>query len=397
MKNVLPAPLLGALAAVSLMVFDLFQPTLPAITTYFNTTHALAQLTLSLYLLFLGVGQFLWGPIVDSFGRRKPYLFSMIVFFAATTACIFAPSIEVLIVSRIVQSLTASIASVIALSSTRDTEDSIFRAKQMSLISMTIALSPIFSPIIGAFLFNHFGWQSNFVFMLVAVGLITVYGLFKIKESPHFNKENKKSFTQFLAAYKEVLTTKVFWIGSMILMFSFSCSIIFVINASFILITQFQLSPTEFAFAFGFFGLFIIIGNYLGIYLREIFSLVFNVYFGCILIILGAVIMSMIYMFWGKHLFGLLPMVVIVTGVSIILPAVQTKALEPFTKTAATASSVLNTIRTIGASLLGGVVGVYLDRSFLLFPLSILFCGLCILAIYLFAIPAHAKVKKRTD
>ena len=395
MKNTLPAPLLGALAAVSLMVFDLFQPTLPAITSYFNTTHALAQMTLSLYLLFLGVGQFLWGPIVDSFGRRKPYMISMLVFFVATLCCIYAPSIEVLIISRIFQSLTASIASVIALSSTRDAEDPIFRARQMSIISMTVALSPIFSPIIGAFLFNHFGWQSNFVFMLVAVGLFSIYGLIKITESPHFNEAHKKSFSQFIAAYKEVLTTQVFWVGSMILMFAFSCSIIFVINASYILITQFQLTPSQFAYAFGFFGLFIIIGNYLGIYLRELFSLVFNIYFGCLLILAGSLAMTLIFYIWGMYLPGLIPMVVVVTGVSIILPAVQTRVLEPFTKTSATASSVLNTIRTIGASLLGGAVGIYMDRWFLLFPLSILFCGACISLIYFFAIPSHIRVNKR--
>ena len=116
----LPSLLLGALASLSLICFDLVQPTLPAIAAYFHTSHAVAQLGLSLYLFTLGLSQLIWGPIVDSFGRKKPFLMAIVFLLLSTIFCIYAASIEWFILARILQSISVCCVSVIASSSTRD-------------------------------------------------------------------------------------------------------------------------------------------------------------------------------------------------------------------------------------------------------------------------------------
>ena len=67
-KTTTPLFYLGLLSAFSLLAFDLFQPALPAITNYFNTTQSVGQLTLSLFLFVYGVSQLFWGPIIDHYG-----------------------------------------------------------------------------------------------------------------------------------------------------------------------------------------------------------------------------------------------------------------------------------------------------------------------------------------
>ena len=160
-----PLFFLGSMSAFALVTFDLYQPSLPAIIQYFDTTYALGQLTFSLYLFVFGLSQLIWGPFVDHFGRRRVLPVSLIIFLLATIACIVAESITMLIVARAVQGFAACCASVVSISSTRDCNDSTERARLLSYLSMIVSASPIFAPLIGSIVFLHFGWQANFILM----------------------------------------------------------------------------------------------------------------------------------------------------------------------------------------------------------------------------------------
>jgi DHA1 family bicyclomycin/chloramphenicol resistance-like MFS transporter len=89
--------MLGMLTAFGPFVTDMYLPSLPAMTDYFNTGVSMVQLGLTFSMFGMAFGQLLFGPLSDKYGRRKPLIFSMAMFLVSTFACIFAPSIEIFI------------------------------------------------------------------------------------------------------------------------------------------------------------------------------------------------------------------------------------------------------------------------------------------------------------
>lgn len=162
---------IGLLSAFSLLTFDLYQPSLPYITDYFDTTHSQSQLTLSIYLFVFGVTQLVWGPLIDHFGRRRLLPGSLLLAVVASLICAFATDISILILGRALQGFALCCANLIAFSSSRDFEDSLERAKVLSYVSMIVSISPILAPVLGSFIFTYLGWQANFLLMAV-IGII---------------------------------------------------------------------------------------------------------------------------------------------------------------------------------------------------------------------------------
>ena len=124
--------LIGLLSAFSLLTFDLYQPSLPFITSYFGTTHSLSQLTLTIYLLVFGFTQLIWGPLLDHFGRRRLLPSSLLMAVLASLLCVIAPNIYILILGRALQGFALCCANLVALSTPRDLQDPEQRSKVLS-------------------------------------------------------------------------------------------------------------------------------------------------------------------------------------------------------------------------------------------------------------------------
>ena len=106
--------ILGALTAIGPLSIDMFLPGLPEIKHDFNTSTAISQLTLSLFMIGLALGNLFVGPISDAIGRKMPLVVSMFIFTLASFSIIFVSNIWVMIVLRFVQGLTGGASAVIS-------------------------------------------------------------------------------------------------------------------------------------------------------------------------------------------------------------------------------------------------------------------------------------------
>ena len=100
--------ILGAVSALGPASMDIYLPGLPTLTRELGTTESSAQLTVSLFLVGLGLGQLVAGPLSDVRGRRGPLLGSLALYIGATAACAMAPGIVVLVAARLLQGATAA-------------------------------------------------------------------------------------------------------------------------------------------------------------------------------------------------------------------------------------------------------------------------------------------------
>ncbi|WP_019216958.1 MFS transporter [Legionella tunisiensis] len=289
---------LGILSTFSLLTYDLYQPALPTITQYFNTSPALGQLTLSLFFFIFGLSQLIWGPLIDHYGRRKTLAVSLAVFLIATIGCIASVTIEMLIAARALQGFAICCVYVIAFSSSRDHEDSTERARVLSYLSMIVSVSPLFAPILGSIILMRYGWQTTFVLMAFIGLILLVLAKYVLHESRHW----QKSETMFLlresfATYKKILAHRRLWFAIFIVTASYSCVMIIIVNASYLIIDNLGISPFNFSLLFASNGIMLIAGNYLGIRLREKRSLLWNIQAGSFLMFLGAITMSIFFIY----------------------------------------------------------------------------------------------------
>lgn len=366
---------LGILSTFSLLTYDLYQPALPTITQYFNTSPALGQLTLSLFFFVFGLSQLIWGPLIDHYGRRKTLAGSLVIFLIATIACIASVNIEMLIAARALQGFAICCVYVIAFSSSRDYEDSTERARMLSYLSMIVAVSPLFAPIIGSIILMHYDWQTTFLVM----GLIGLILLVLAKSVLHESVYWQKAETTFLlrasfATYKKIFTHRRLWLAIFIITASYSCVMIIVINASFLVIDNLAISPFNFSLLFASNGVMLVAGNYLGIRLREKKSLLWNIRLGSALMLLGSIAMCFLFYIQGLSLISLAPTLLINLGVSLTNPPTFSIALTDYQQHAGTATAVLNMLRTTISAIIGGLVGGFIGHYPSLLVISLFAC-----------------------
>jgi DHA1 family bicyclomycin/chloramphenicol resistance-like MFS transporter len=175
--------ILGALTAFGPLAIDFYLPAFPAIAQAFGTDEKHVQMTLAAYFLGLSIGQLLYGPVADRFGRRIPLLTGVGLFTAASLACAFAPNLEWLMGARFIQALGGCAGMVISRAVVSDKCDAVGSAKVFSQLMLVMGLAPILAPMLGGLLVNTTGWQSIFLALTVFSALAALAVALGLPES----------------------------------------------------------------------------------------------------------------------------------------------------------------------------------------------------------------------
>ena len=154
---------LGAMAALGAAAIDMCLPGLPAIQADLATTPERAALTLGAFFAGMGVGQLLCGPAADAWGRRPVALGGVLVYCAASLACVFAADAGQLTAARFVQAFGAASGFVVARAVVRDLFEMDEAARAHSLVALAFSITPLLAPTVGGWLLVWFGWRAIFL------------------------------------------------------------------------------------------------------------------------------------------------------------------------------------------------------------------------------------------
>jgi DHA1 family bicyclomycin/chloramphenicol resistance-like MFS transporter len=168
--GVLLVVILGALTALAPLSIDLYLPALPELGEDLSASTSLVQLTLTACVVGLGVGQLVAGPLADAFGRRPPLLVGLAGFAVSSGLCALAPSVELLVVLRLVQGATGAAGLVIARAVVRDVYGP-EATRIFAALLLVSGLAPVIAPLVGGQMLHFTTWRGTFV-VLLGLGVV---------------------------------------------------------------------------------------------------------------------------------------------------------------------------------------------------------------------------------
>ena len=200
--------LLALLTAVGPLSIDLYLPAFPGMAGDLNTTAAGIQLTMTTFLVGLGLGQLFIGPLSDGIGRRKPLLIGTFVCAAASAICAVAPSVEILASARFLQGLGGAAGVVLARAIVSDTARGAAAAKLLGVLTIICVIAPVIAPLAGGAIIAAAGWRAVFWILGALVLVLFVWGLFGAKEALAEEDRNHGGIKTTLHVAKEVLSNR---------------------------------------------------------------------------------------------------------------------------------------------------------------------------------------------
>lgn len=250
---------LMCMAGLSALAMNVFLPSLPGMTAWFDSSAAVMGLSVGVYLFVNGVIQLIIGPVSDKYGRRPVVLWGIGFYLLATLGCIFSPTAAIFLSFRMLQATVAT-AMVLSRAIVRDTTPAEEAGSRVAYVTMGMAIVPMIGPAIGGFLEQSFGWHANF-WMLFGAGLaiwVLVWADLGETTTPSGN-----TLTQQFREYPELLTSPRFWGYCLASACASGAFFAFLGGAPFISAQVFDLSPHEFGMYFAAPSVGYFVGNFL--------------------------------------------------------------------------------------------------------------------------------------
>ncbi len=345
--------ILGALATISPFSIDMYLPGFPAIATDLNTTIDQVQFSLTAYLVGIAVGQILYGPLLDRFGRKKPLYVGLAIYVLASVGCAFTDSISSLIVMRFLQALGGCAGIVAAQALVRDLFPANKTAQAFSLITLVISVSPMIAPTVGGYMTSAFGWQ--YVFLVLAGITLLIMGAvyFFLPEGKGANSTMSLKPKAVLSNFYLVIKEPQFRIYALAGGLATAAPFAYIAGSADVFMNIYRVSEQQYGWIFAFLAFAMIGSTQLNHILLKKFkseqiikiTLVYQSVIGLILVI------GTYYGWYDKYALIIL-MFIFLTGQGLTGPNTAALSLAPFPNHAGSASALMGSWR-LGA---GGIV-----------------------------------------
>lgn len=169
------------------MAMHIFVPALPVAGAALGAAPAGMQQTITLYVVGLALGQLIYGPISDTWGRRPALLVGLCLYLCASVMALCAPTLEWLVAARLLQALGGAAGITLGRAIVRDIAAPERVTKDLALLNLLTLVGPGLGPVMGAYLADHFGWRAVYVF-LVCIGFAMVWCAWRLLPETHLHR-----------------------------------------------------------------------------------------------------------------------------------------------------------------------------------------------------------------
>lgn len=347
--NLILLLILALLVIFCPMAIDIYLPAFPTIATQFNVTEQQVQQTVAIFMLTVGLGQLIAGPLADKFGRKPVAVVGVSLYSGSALLAYMAPSFAVLMFARALQGLGACATFVVAFAIVRDKYGSERSGQMITYLNGIVCFIPALAPILGAWLTVQFGWRMNFMFLTLfaLAGLVITLTLFRETRPAD---SHYQGHILDLRRFVPILKTPIFLFNSLLCMVAMSAILVYVTLAPGWIITHLGGTVADFTFWFTLNAVLSIVASFITpIYIKRNSQKALRV--GVTVLVSSGILMIAL-----SHIESaialMLPILIAALGFALSLGSAAGMALSRFPKQAGTASALIGAMQMSGASVL---------------------------------------------
>jgi len=356
--------ILGSLSAIGPFSIDMYLPGFPAIAEDLKTTVAHVSLSLSSFFIGISVGQLIYGPILDRFGRKRPLYFGLSLYLLASACCVFVTSVDALITLRLLQALGGCAGMVASRATVRDVFPVKDNAKVFSTLMLVIGISPVIAPTLGGYISANFGWQYVFVVLtlLSALILTAVHFVFPTTKPPDLTKSLKPG--AIVKGYFNVLNEPQFYTYAATGSLASSGLYAYISGSPYVFMELYKVTEKQYGWIFALIALGLIISSQVNSVLLRTYTSEQIIRIALLCQSLSGVTLA------AGTFFGLLDLFSTIFFIFIFLccqgftfPNSSALSLAPFSQNAGTASALLGAIQMGVGTLTSALVSILNNKT----------------------------------
>jgi MFS transporter, DHA1 family, multidrug resistance protein len=242
--------LIAAMMTMTAMTIDINLPAIPATAADLGASVTTTQLTLTIFFAGFAVGQLVWGPLSDRFGRKPCILVGTVIYILATLGCVAAPDITLLLWLRAIEGFGAGAGSILGRAIIRDLFEGPQMARILSLALAAFITAPIVAPSIGAVILTFASWRWIFVFLAAyGVVMLALAALF-LEESLKARNPRALRAGPLLRGFAAVFRDPRSRGWAIVVTLFFGTLTVYLTNSSAVLMQGYGMSPSAFGAAF---------------------------------------------------------------------------------------------------------------------------------------------------
>lgn len=366
--------ILALMSSIAPLSTDMYLPALSQVKQSFETSEFLTQLSIASFFIAFALGQLIYGPLSDVFGRKIPALVGIFLFMLSSLFCVIIDNIYIFIALRFFEALGGCAGVVIARAIVNDLFELKEAASIFALMMVFSALAPMLSPSLGGFLIEYFSWHSIFATLFGLGILLFLLILFALKESAPHLKRQKFSHKETLKSYHFVLKDKPFVLYVSCAALVLAAMFAYITGSSFVFISFFGLSEKDFGLLFGINALgFIIFANINAKIVKKIDSEKI-LFYALILMLISTLILFFNALIKPNFWLFEISIFTSIALLGFIAPNTTTLAMARFKDHSGTASAVLGTSQFALAGVISFIVSAVGANTPTILALVMLIC-----------------------
>jgi DHA1 family bicyclomycin/chloramphenicol resistance-like MFS transporter len=380
--------LMAMLFALTAFSIDSMLPALPQIASELvPAAPNKAQLIIGSFVLGMGLGTFITGPLSDAFGRRRVILWGAGLYSIGAALAYVAPSLELIVAARLLQGLGVAGPRIAAMALVRDLYAGREMARIISVMMMVFVLVPAVAPLMGAAIINQFGWRSIFMAFVLFAAVISIWFGLRQPETLPAARRRPMDMRLLAAAAKEIMTHRLVALVTLVMALAFATLFATIATVQQIFDITYHRAE-DFPAWFAFIALVAGTGNLLNarLVMRLGMRLMVIGIFGA-QIVVSTVMVVLFSSGWMPDAAAFWAFLFWVCSVfftaGLTLGNLNALALEPMGHIAGTAASVVSALATIGSVLIAVPIGLAFDGTPLPLMMGVLLCCIASLPIML--------------
>lgn len=362
---------------------DIYAPSLPAVSHQLMASVPLTQWTMAIYMLGLAISQFLFGPLSDAFGRKRPLMLGLAILVFGSVLCVFSSTISVLLVARFIQALGAGACAVIWRTVFRDSFTPEEMAKYVAYLAAALIFVVPAAPVIGGYFEEYIGWRASFVFVAVCalVVMLCVNAFFSESSTTHHPSHLKLTYIK--KSFGELLRNRIFMGYSVAALLTYGAFFSWAVSGPILLVKVLGVRPATFGWlTLLTAGIPMFIASKLQARFIGRVGMLRMLYIAWFTMCSGGALMCLGHFIFPISVYAIIiPLAMVFLGAALVFPNTFAIAFKPFGHISGFAGSLYGSLQILGGAFSGVLIAHLPDTSAL--SLSIVLFVLPLLALLL--------------